>query len=160
MEIGQLISVMLRAYYLTGNYRFLNVASKCYLSYKVEVKEGGILEFDKNELPWIEEYPSSKNGVASFVLNGYLFAIIGAIEYEAFNSEISKYNLLLINSLKYRIKKYEKNFWLLYQDYNKEKDIYVSNEYMKMQYLQMLQIYELNKDDWFIENLSSGDTGI
>lgn len=34
MEIGQLISVMLRAYYLTGNYRFLNVASKCYLSYK------------------------------------------------------------------------------------------------------------------------------
>ncbi|WP_306666879.1 D-glucuronyl C5-epimerase family protein [Phascolarctobacterium faecium] len=149
MEIGQLISVMLRAYYLTGNYRFLNVASKCYLSYKVEVKEGGILEFDKNELPWIEEYPSSKNGVASFVLNGYLFAIIGAIEYEAFNSEISKYNLLLINSLKYRIKKYEKNFWLLYQDYNKEKDIYVSNEYMKMQYLQMLQIYELNKDDWF-----------
>lgn len=47
MEIGQLISVMLRAYYLTGNYRFLNVASKCYLSYKVEVKEGGILEFDK-----------------------------------------------------------------------------------------------------------------
>lgn len=149
MEIGQLISVMLRAYYLTGNIYFFNIASKCYLSYKIEVKNGGILEFDENGFPWIEEYPSSKNGIPSFVLNGYLFSLIGAIEYEAFNNEISKYNLLLINSLKCRIKKYEKNFWLLYQDYKKEKDIYVTNEYMKMQYLQMLQIYYLNKDEWF-----------
>ena len=149
MEVGQLISVMLRANYLTNDSYYIDLASKCYDSYKTLVKDGGFLEFDQDDFPWIEEWPSGKNGVASFVLNGYLFAIIGALEYEVYNNKTFEFNMNLIVSLKHRINKYEKNFWLLYQDYPKEKDIYVTNEYMKMQYLQMLQIYRIKNDRWF-----------
>ena len=119
------------------------LCSKIYNSFLVPVENGGVLVYDENKNPWIEEYPN-KN-LKTFVLNGYIFSLIGMLEYEKFFKidEMERISDEFIISLFSRLQKYEKNCWLLYQDNEQIKAFYCSNEYMKMQALQMLQLYNI-----------------
>lgn len=143
MELGQLISVLIRAYTMDRKNEYKDLCSKIYNSFLVPVENGGVLVYDENKNPWIEEYPN-KN-LKTFVLNGYIFSLIGMLEYEKFFKidEIERRSDEFIISLFSRLQKYEKNCWLLYQDNEQIKAFYCSNEYMKMQALQMLQLYNI-----------------
>lgn len=145
MELGQLISVLIRAYAMERKAEYKELCRKIYNSFLVPVENGGVLVYDENKNPWVEEYPN-KN-LKTFVLNGYIFSLIGILEYEQFfmSQTNEKKSDIFIDSLFKRLKRYEKNCWLLYQDNEQIEPIYCSNEYMKMQALQMLQLHSIEK---------------
>jgi len=75
---GKAASYFLRCYLLTKDDKYKEWAKKCLLSSWQSIDNGGNLRKLPNDHSWIEEYPSPK---PSMVLNGFLFYIIGLIEY-------------------------------------------------------------------------------
>ncbi|MGK9250899.1 D-glucuronyl C5-epimerase family protein [Paenibacillus humicus] len=74
MAQGQIFSVLSRAYYLTGINDYLKIAERGLDLFKVNVSDGGILRLFQDDIPWYEEYPTKPG---SYVLNGFIFSLIG-----------------------------------------------------------------------------------
>lgn len=84
MTQGLGMSFLARMYSETGNESYRESAIKAIELFSVNVEEGGVLR-TYNGLPWYEEYPTPDAG--SFVLNGYIYALIGLYDlHEVFNS--------------------------------------------------------------------------
>jgi hypothetical protein len=80
MAQGLAISVMLRAYDLTGEQSYFDAAGLASNLLLSPVSEGGCSDYDKSGNPFLEEYPSDP---PSHILNGAIFALIGLSELEA-----------------------------------------------------------------------------
>ncbi|VDK82484.1 unnamed protein product [Onchocerca ochengi] len=77
MAQGHALSVLTRAYVVTNNMKYLQVAKRALRLFKIEAAKGGVL----NELfghPWFEEYPTTPG---TFVLNGFLYSLIGLYDF-------------------------------------------------------------------------------
>ncbi|KAG8291443.1 D-glucuronyl C5-epimerase [Homalodisca vitripennis] len=75
MGQGHGISVLARAYYHSGGERqYLDTALKALKPFRVLSKDGGVLALYLGQVPWYEEYPTEP---ASFVLNGFIYSLIG-----------------------------------------------------------------------------------
>lgn len=74
MAQGQAISVLSRAYKLTNDYKYLKSALMATKPYTIPSSEGGVLAKFLDVFPWYEEYPTTPG---SFVLNGFIFSLIG-----------------------------------------------------------------------------------
>ena len=75
MSQGQAMSVLSRAFWLSGEPRFLATAMAAWPVFRVPVKEGGLLvHFPDSEDPCWEEYPAPQ---PSRILNGWIHAIWG-----------------------------------------------------------------------------------
>ncbi|MDA8832858.1 D-glucuronyl C5-epimerase family protein [Candidatus Poseidoniales archaeon] len=84
MTQGLGMSFMARMYAETSNESFKQSALDAMKLFDVHVDQGGVLRM-YNGQPWYEEYPTPDAG--SFVLNGYIYALIGLHDlHEAFNS--------------------------------------------------------------------------
>ena len=84
MTQGLGMSFLARMYSATSNESYRESAIKAMELFSVNVEQGGVLR-TYNGLPWYEEYPTPDAG--SFVLNGYIYALIGLYDlYEVFNS--------------------------------------------------------------------------
>uniref|UniRef100_A0A915DPX6 Heparosan-N-sulfate-glucuronate 5-epimerase n=1 Tax=Ditylenchus dipsaci TaxID=166011 RepID=A0A915DPX6_9BILA len=73
MAQGHAISVLVRGYHLTRRTEFVDSVQKALKLFTKQASEGGVL----NELfgyPWYEEYPTTPG---TFVLNGFLYSLIG-----------------------------------------------------------------------------------
>jgi heparosan-N-sulfate-glucuronate 5-epimerase len=70
---GQAMSLLARMYVLTGQRRYLEAARKGRRPLTRPVARGGVLASLRNR-PWYEEYPTRP---PSFVLNGFMFALLG-----------------------------------------------------------------------------------
>ena len=73
MAQGQAMSVLTRAYALTGDRRYLEAARRATALLDVPSADGGVLA-SMYDLPWYEEYPTVPG---TFVLNGFIYALIG-----------------------------------------------------------------------------------
>ena len=73
MAQGQAMSVLTRAYVMTGDQKYLDVARRATALFDVPSANGGVLALLFN-LPWYEEYPTVP---ATFVLNGFIYALVG-----------------------------------------------------------------------------------
>lgn len=100
MAQGHALSVLTRAYGLTRDPKYLHAAVKAVGLFKTAATEGGV----RNDLfghPWFEEYPTTPG---SFVLNGFMYSLIGLYELSRMPDEYSKDALELfqegINSLR------------------------------------------------------------
>ncbi|MCK4531075.1 MAG: hypothetical protein KAU44_07835 [Candidatus Marinimicrobia bacterium] len=71
------ISILLRAYQLTQNERYKEIAEKALISFTVPFQEGGVTAFT-NWGPFYEEYTSS---VPVLVLNGMIFSLCGIYDF-------------------------------------------------------------------------------
>jgi heparosan-N-sulfate-glucuronate 5-epimerase len=80
MAQGLAISVMLRAYDLTGEQSYFDAAGLASSLLLSPLSEGGCSDYDESGYPFLEECPSDP---PSHVLNGALFALIGLCELEA-----------------------------------------------------------------------------
>jgi len=94
-------SLFLRAFQLSKEHKYQNIANKLLGAMFIPIEEGGILVHNFEGHPWIEEYPSSP---PSYVLNGYLFCLIGLAEYRA----LFEYNFPI--SLERLFKSFFQNF--------------------------------------------------
>lgn len=88
MTQGLGMSFLTRMYDITGNQTYLDVAENATKLFNVSVENGGFLRY-YDENPWYEEYPTPDAG--SFVLNGYIYSLIGLYDlYATSGSNVSK----------------------------------------------------------------------
>lgn len=78
MAQGEAVSLLVRCHVLEGREDFLEVARAAIRLLDVPVAEGGTLGALPDGSPWFEEYPTTP---ASHVLNGHLFALLGAADW-------------------------------------------------------------------------------
>ena len=84
MTQGLAMSFLTRMYVETGNQTFKDAALNATQLLSIPVDEGGVLR-TYNGHPWYEEYPTPDAG--SFVLNGYIYTLIGLHDlWAVFNS--------------------------------------------------------------------------
>ncbi|CAI5792596.1 D-glucuronyl C5-epimerase isoform X2 [Podarcis lilfordi] len=74
MAQGQAISTLVRAYLLTKDHTFLSAALRATAPYKLSSEQRGVKAVFMNKHDWYEEYPTSPS---SFVLNGFMYSLIG-----------------------------------------------------------------------------------
>ena len=88
MTQGLGMSFLTRMYTVTGNETYLDAAKNASKLFNVTVENGGFLRY-YGEYPWYEEYPTPASG--SFVLNGYIYSLIGLYDlYATTGTNISK----------------------------------------------------------------------
>ncbi|XP_060116138.1 D-glucuronyl C5-epimerase [Heteronotia binoei] len=74
MAQGQAISTLVRAYLLTKDHTFLSSALRATAPYKLSSEQRGVKAVFMNKYDWYEEYPTWPS---SFVLNGFVYSLIG-----------------------------------------------------------------------------------
>ncbi len=112
MAQGLGASVMLRAYSLTHDGRYLDAVEPIIRSFEVEIPDGGV-RFMENGDVWFEEY-----GVLPpvHILNGFMFILIGLYEAHKYAGLDRAKSLFLegVKTLKKNIKRYDIGYWSLY----------------------------------------------
>jgi heparosan-N-sulfate-glucuronate 5-epimerase len=86
MAQGQGISVLVRAYKLTNDEKYLKQAILAAQPFGISVKKGGLRSFREGLGYFLEEFPFPNRPWT--VLNGFLYAIIGIIELQNHYPEI------------------------------------------------------------------------
>lgn len=92
---GNAISVLVRAYQLTGEDTFRRVARCAVNSFELDIRDGGVSTYIGDDGIFFEEvavYP------AAHILNGYLFALFGLYDYVALTKD-AQINVLIQGSL-------------------------------------------------------------
>jgi hypothetical protein len=79
MAQGQALPVLVKAYQITGEKKYLDSAKMLLNSFFVEVKDGGVTYKTSNDGWWYEEYPII--GAKPRVLNGMIWAVLGIYDY-------------------------------------------------------------------------------
>ncbi|NWZ86627.1 GLCE epimerase, partial [Poecile atricapillus] len=74
MAQGQAMSTLVRAYRLTGEPAFLSAALRATAPFKLPAERRGVKAVFMERHDWYEEYPTTPS---SFVLNGFMYALIG-----------------------------------------------------------------------------------
>lgn len=88
MAQGQVLSVLSRAYHLTREDKYKLAALKGLTIYTIPVELGGVLRKFENKYLFYEEYPTEP---ASYVLNGYIYSVIGLFDvFDTFNDNLSE----------------------------------------------------------------------
>lgn len=81
MGQGHAISLLARAYYHSnGDVRYLRAAMNGLKPFRVPSKQGGVLARFMGKFEWYEEYPTTP---ASFVLNGFIYSLLGLYDLNA-----------------------------------------------------------------------------
>ena len=78
MAQGQGVSVLIRAFLLSGNAEYLDAAKNAAKPFLETIENGGLLAYFDNKWAILEEFPFEKN--PWHVLNGFLYAVIGLNE--------------------------------------------------------------------------------
>lgn len=122
MSQGYAVVIMLQAYNLTADNRYLDMSNKFLRSFDYSVVEGGVLNH-WDGYPFYEEYADPK----SHVLNGYMFSLAGL--YYSYrvtgNKEAKRLFDQGINTLKAKINSYDSFFT---SNYNKLRVEQMKNE--------------------------------
>lgn len=137
-------SVLIRAYVITNDKKFLNYAKKAIDFMITPVDEGGTCFYDLNGGVIFQEYVSRYN---LSVLNGWIFSIFGLIDITKVTNE-QKYKDILnktIKTLSNNIKKYDRGFWSNYDI----KGTIASPAYHDVHIMQLNLLYELFGEENF-----------
>jgi len=110
------LSILLRAWQLTGNDEYFKLCHKALLPYTFDITDGGVSAHLKTGNPFYEEYVASQ---PTMVLDGHLFALFGVYDYlrAVPKSELS-YPLAEqifkdgISGLEYWLPKFDLGFWV------------------------------------------------
>jgi heparosan-N-sulfate-glucuronate 5-epimerase len=146
MSLGECMSFYLRMYQITNESEILEKCHKIYNSTKVSVQENGVKVIDEKGDWWLEEYPSTPS---SFVLNGFVYAIFGLVDYHRLTGKTQVQNDLekYFQTLKNNIKKYDLGYWSIYDLHYKE---LVKYYYQKNVHVPQLDaLYRLTKHKEF-----------
>lgn len=103
---GLAISLLVRAFDLTNDKRYVKAALKGFKVYALPVKKGGVFRKFEGKYWFYEEYPTEP---ASYVLNGFIFSLFGLYDlYTATNSkQVQRYYKEGIKTLKRMLPLYD-----------------------------------------------------
>lgn len=80
MGQGHGLSVLARAYHQSGDKQYLDAAESALGPFRVPSEKGGVLAKFMGVYTWYEEYPTRP---ASFVLNGFIYSLLGLYDLAA-----------------------------------------------------------------------------
>lgn len=112
---GQCISVLVRAYIETKDTKYLEIARQALLYLTLPIEDGGCCYSDEEGNLFLEEF-ASLEAEPSFVLNGFIFAILGIYDYYRCTYDETA-NVLFekcVRSLAKKLPAYDTGFWSLY----------------------------------------------
>lgn len=145
------ISILLRAYQLSGEKKYAKMAEQALVSFTKPVTEGGVTSFTEWG-PYYEEYPSE---VPTLVLNGKIFAICGIYDFVRVFPENTLAQKLYkdgLATIKNSLSAYDMGFWTRYNLckaswYPKIDPATIS--YQKLHVTQLKMLYQLTNDEVF-----------
>lgn len=111
---GQGISVVLRAYLLTKDQKYLQAASKAFKSFEHQIDEpDGVTYIDEKGYTWFEELIFIP---PTHVLNGFIWALWGIYDYYLVTQNQKAERLFneAVRTLQDNIPKYDIGFWSIY----------------------------------------------
>ena len=116
MAQGEAVSLLLRAFWMEKKKDYLDICHQASRPFFYSVADGGVVEkFNENSLVF-EEYPTDPS---SHVLNGHVFALIGAYEYAAYtgNQRMIEIYRKGLNTLEKHWRRWDVGFWTRYDLY-------------------------------------------
>lgn len=147
MAQGLAISVLLRAYQLTSDKKYLNATEKAYKVFEVDIANGGVRFVDEECNAWIEEYAILP---PPHVLNGFIFALFGIYDFYRVTKDEDALNLFKkeIVTLEKNIQGYDIGYWSLYNLLDKTP---AAKSYHELHIKQLNVLYNLTKKEIFNE---------
>lgn len=117
MAQGVGIQVLIRAWKITGNEKYIETAKLARNAFFIEVKDGGVTYKDNDKEWWYEEYASSE-AKESRVLNGMEHSLIGLYELYVIDDDKTAKSLFDkgVQSLKNHIWKFDAGWWTYYDE--------------------------------------------
>lgn len=146
---GMAIMVMLRAYKLTKQQKYLNCAYKAVVPFRMNISEGGFVDVEDGW--WFDKFADRKSDGPK-VLNGMMFALIALGEFSEQNkrpefewtSDAFERGLTALFS---HLPKYDAGDWSYYNRYRKK----ANDKYHRIHYEQLLKLYEMTKKPLLLE---------
>ncbi|EZA59450.1 hypothetical protein DMN91_010920 [Ooceraea biroi] len=80
MGQGHAISVLARAYYHSGEAKYLQAAIRSLRPFRLSSIKGGVAALFLGKYVWYEEYPTTPS---SFILNGFIYSLIGLYDLKS-----------------------------------------------------------------------------
>jgi len=148
MAQGDGLSVLTRAYVLTGNTTYLAVAETAMRSFEVEMSYGGVRYTDSSGV-WYEE-GADAGAPSSKILNGFIFALFGLYEYSWETNSSEGYALFWegTHTLSLNLYRYDTGFWSYYDLLHY---MYAPEIYHELHVRQLMTLYWLTGDPVFQE---------
>jgi hypothetical protein len=133
---GMCISALVRAFQISGDKRYLNVSRDALQIYSIPLEKGGILRYSKHGNAWYEEYATDKSPQ---VLNGMMFAIIGAHEFHlaSGDQEAKKLADIGVKTLGSELKYFDLDLFFFKWSRYDNKFLIMSREYHSIHILQL-----------------------
>ena len=115
---GRGLSILLRAWQITNNDKYLELCTKALVPFTYDINDGGVCANLNEGYPFFEEYVASE---PTMVLDGHIFSLFGLYDFvRAVPKEIDSENHALaktvfengIKSLIHFLPEYDMGFWL------------------------------------------------
>jgi hypothetical protein len=147
---GEAVSVLTRAYKLSGDNSYLELAEGAIKPFLIEVKNGGLLNFF-NSHPIYEEYPSPVRTVG--VLNGFIFSLFGLYDLKITTGSENAKKLFEqgIESLIKLLPFYDTGYWARYYLFDYPKSYVASFTYLSLMYEQLKALYCITDEKIFLD---------
>ncbi|MFW6008976.1 MAG: D-glucuronyl C5-epimerase family protein [archaeon] len=148
MSQSRAISVLLRAYQLTNDYKYLKNVNLAIKAYKLTKKNGGFL-VRRNKNILFEE-PGNPS-----ILNHMIFTLFGLIDYCRFKNYDTEYSKLLtdaLESIKNILPRYDAGWWSYYDDFyinDKRRYNVCTRHYINIHINQLLVLAKIFDDETF-----------
>lgn len=145
---GQGLSVLIRAYDVTKDQRYLDAAEETFRSLTLSIEDGGVLFRDLHGLPWIEEYLVDP---PTHILNGCIWALWGIYDYGLLTQSDNAMQLFAAcaATIAANLHKYDNGFWSLYELTPQRFKSVASKYYHHLHIVQLRVMHRLTGDDLF-----------
>tara|TARA_B110000263_G_scaffold249473_1_gene267182 strand:- start:1375 stop:2352 length:978 start_codon:yes stop_codon:yes gene_type:complete len=142
---GQGLSVLCRAYRVTGDNQYLDSIEKVYQSFLIDIKKGGVTFTDQDRNIWIEEYIMKNN--PTHILNGFIWGLWGIYDYWLLtkNNDVRKLFDKYVKTLECNIDKYDIGYWSLYELTNLNISMRASIFYHRLHIVQLEILFNITK---------------
>lgn len=147
------ISILLRGYQLTGEKKYLSMATEALKIFRVPAAEGGVTSFTEYG-PIYEEYPAP---FLTAVLDGSIFSLFGLFDYVRAVNDNSPAKTLFdegIAALRAILPRYDLGYWIRYnlcdQPFYPELDP-ASITYFRLVNSQLHLLHRITGDSFFLE---------
>lgn len=146
MAQGEGLSILTRAYVLTGNTTYLEVAQASMRSFEYEMSSSGVRHVDEYGV-WYEEYADA-GAPSSKVLNGFMFALFGLFEYSFETNSSEGFGLFWegARTLALNLHQYDTGSWSYYDLFHLTP---APSHYHTLHVNQLMTMYKLTGEQAF-----------
>jgi heparosan-N-sulfate-glucuronate 5-epimerase len=145
MVQGEAMSVLCRAWQVTNERRYLEIALGCLKPFDRGIEDGGVLgNISVANIPWYEEYPTLP---LNHVLNGMIYSLWGLSDLNATtgNSRAQELFDLGVDSIVRALPLFDNGYWSMYR-FPEAGDPYVASMmYHNLHICQLTALYQQTK---------------